>query len=316
MHKWAAFGIALLASGSIHAQTLEAIELDSLSGTRPVKVPVDILWPSGNGPFPAMVQVHGSGGPNITLLRNYYGKMLTDMGVAVTISNHFVGRGVKSTVQGQGAVAHTEMMLDAFKILEYLSKHPKIDPKRIGIFGYSKGGTVAFYTAFEEMADWLSPKGPRFALHVPFYPGCVNSNHRVKTTGAPILVLMGADDDWANPKTCMRMVDKVKAAGSPIEAIIYQGAMHSWDSAWDAYSDPKGENYFNCILDEQADGSIVELRTGIQTNAKGGAVIARNLDAAMKGCRTYGIRGGPNRAVRDQSSKALRDIIRSAFRLN
>lgn len=305
---------ALLVPATACAQFKERHTIKSHAKGNP-EVPFDLLLPSGDGPFPAMVQVHGSGGPNITLMHNYYGRQLNQMGVAVTVANHFEGRGVKSTVQGQGAVTHLEVMMDSFKILEWLSKHPKIDAKRIGIFGYSKGGTVSFYSAFTEMADWMLPDGPRFGLHVAFYPGCVNNHWNVKTTGAPLLVLLGEADDWANPKACIRLVDRVRERGSPVEMVMYPGARHSWDSAWDPYNDPRGENYFNCILDEREDGSIVELHTGIQIAGKGGSEDSSARARAINGCRTYGIGGGPNREVREQSTKALLDIVAETFSL-
>lgn len=307
--------LLMVLAATANAQIVESFEVDSLSNNKKVTTPVKLLLPVGDGPFPAMVQIHGSGGPNITLMHNLYGRQLNEMGVAVTVSNSFVNRGVKDTVQQQGAVTHNEMMLDAYKILEYLTKHSKIDPKRIGIFGFSKGGTVAFYTAFTENADWLLPNGPRFALHVPFYPGCVNNSYYVKTNGAPILVLLGGADDYTDPKTCLRMVEKVKATGSPIEAIIYPGAQHSWDSAWDPWSDPKGENYFNCVLDEKEDRSVVELYSGVMTNGKGGGVIASNMQKALQACRTFGVRGGPDRPTRDKSTQALKEIVAKTFNL-
>ena len=36
------------------------------------------------------------------------------------------------------------MMVDTFEALKIVSRHPDIDPSRIGITGWSLGGTVSF----------------------------------------------------------------------------------------------------------------------------------------------------------------------------
>lgn len=305
------FGLSFNAS----AQIWQSFEVDGLSKNRAVKVPVDLMLPAGEGPYPAMVQVHDSSGPNKTLLYYHYGRHLNMMNVAVAIPNSFVSRGVKSIVEDQGAVTHIEMINDAFQILAYLSKHPKIDSKRIGIFGFSKGGIVAFYTAFKENADWLLPNGPRFALHVPFYPSCTNNSYYVETTGAPILLLLGAKDTYTNPLACTRLADKVKAFGSPIETITYPNARHSWDSVWPDFNNPKGHNYSKCILDEKADRSVVELHSGVETNIKGGALNAQALAHAWSACRTLGVTGGADPEARAQSFEDLRNVIAKTFGL-
>ena len=307
--------VASLLSTAAAAGPVETFAVPSKSKNADVVTPVELFLPVGPGPFPAMVQIHGSGGPNKTVMQGRYAKGLNDMGVAVTISNSFINRGITNSVEQQSAVTHIEMMLDAYKTLEHLSKHPKIDPKRIGIFGFSKGGTVAYYTAFIENADWLLPNGPRFALHVPFYPGCTNNSYYVKTTGAPILLLLGAQDTYTGTTACLRLAEKIKATNSLIETIVYPNGRHAWDTAWGDFNNPKGENYVNCILDEKEDRSVVEITSGIQTNAKGGQVIVRGMQAAMEKCRTRGVSGGPDDFTRDDSFRQLKSITAKTFGL-
>lgn len=312
------FITVLITAANAWAAT-ERHEADALHQNRPVKTPFDLLLPDGEGPFPVIVTVHGSGGVTRTMDYNYYGAHMVKMGVGYAIPNSFINRGVKDTVADQSQVSHIEMMLDAFRVLEFLSKHPKVDKRRIGIVGFSKGGTVAMQSSYKAMADWLSPNGPRFALHVAFYPGCVNQSYDVRSTGAPMLVMVGEDDTWVNPKTCLRLANKIRDMNkdqSLVQFVAYPFAMHSFDSAFPAYDIPKGENYFNCVMDEQEDGSIVELATGLKVAEKGGAQNTGALQRAWQSCMTKGVKGGPDPDARPQSLKDFKTFVAKIFGLN
>ena len=63
------------------------------------------------------------------------------------------------------------MMVDTFESLKIVSRHPDIDSSRIGITGWSLGGTVSFYSFWEPLAEKLAPNGDGFTLgQSP--PGC------------------------------------------------------------------------------------------------------------------------------------------------
>ena len=121
------------------------------------------------------------------------------------------------------------MLADAFAALQALAAHPRIDGRRIGITGFSKGGTVALLAAHEARAARALPAGLRFALHVPFYPWCGTQHYKPKMTGAPIYMLLGAADTYAGVAPCQRYAETLKAQGAPIEVVVYPGATHGFD---------------------------------------------------------------------------------------
>ena len=83
------------------------------------------------------------------------------------------GRGIGVTqVLGSVAVPVFAFVADAFAVLDLLKTHPGIDPERIGVMGFSKGGATALLAADERAARALSPSSSMFALHVAIYPGC------------------------------------------------------------------------------------------------------------------------------------------------
>jgi dienelactone hydrolase len=67
---------------------------------------------------------------------------------------------------------------------------------------------------------------------VAFYPNCT----RAYPGGpdfrpyAPLLVLIGALDDWTPAVPCVAIVERARAAGAPIAIRVYPGAHHSFDA--------------------------------------------------------------------------------------
>lgn len=54
--------------------------------------------------------------------------------------------------------------------LAVLGRHPRIDPERIAVMGFSKGGFAALYSSLRRFARMHGPAGLTFAAHVAFYP--------------------------------------------------------------------------------------------------------------------------------------------------
>jgi dienelactone hydrolase len=64
------------------------------------------------------------------------------MRVAAVVIDSFGPRGVRSTVQGQTAVTSQDFNRDALAAPKALGTYPRLDRSRIGIVGFSKGGTL------------------------------------------------------------------------------------------------------------------------------------------------------------------------------
>jgi dienelactone hydrolase len=269
---------------------------------KPIQVPAKLLLPPGAGKVPAMVIHHGSGG--ISEGREFrYARELVAMGVAAVVIDSFAPRGIASTVQDQSQVSAAEMADDALAMLKFLSAHARIDPARVGLMGFSKGGTVALETYLERRAARILPAGPRFALHIALYPSCANQAYRPKLTGGRVLMLLGGADTYVGVAPCTEWADKLRSAGADVEVKVYPNAKHGFDGD-QAYSVAKGENWSNCIFDEQPDGSWKERKSGQVTFANGRRVDA-GMAAALAACRTQGVSGGPNPAAK---AAAMNDV--------
>lgn len=298
-----------VAGTAIAQQKQETIVLERDFRGRPIQVSGQLLLPPGSGKVPATVIVHGSGG--VTDAREFrYAREMVAMGVAALVIDAFKPRSIGNTVADQDLVSSAEIAQDAFAALKALAAHPRIDPAKIGIFGFSKGGTVSLLTAHDRhLARAKLPAGMKFALHIPFYPACTTQYARRKTTNVPILMLIGGADTYAGVKPCTDYAEKLKKDGAKIEVKIYPDAPHGFDTDT-AYNNPKGENWSRCIFDEQPDGSFKELTSGIITDDTSGRRIEAARQKALSICRSYGITGGPNAAARSASMNDLKAAVR------
>lgn len=108
--------------------------------------------PRGDGPFPAVVLVTGSGPQNrneellthkpFLVLSDY----LTRHGIAVL---RYDDRGVAKSTGNFATATSADLATDALAAVEFLKTRSRIDPARIGIAGHSEGGIIAPMVAAE-----------------------------------------------------------------------------------------------------------------------------------------------------------------------
>src|SRR5437763_12958768 len=89
----------------------------------------------GTGKLPVVILIHGSGGtgPNI----ESWARDLNAMGISTFALDGFTGRGLTSVNTDQALLGRLAFTLDAYRALEMLAKHPRVDPTRIGLMGFS-----------------------------------------------------------------------------------------------------------------------------------------------------------------------------------
>jgi len=118
-----------------------------------------------------------------------------------------------------------ERLQDAYAALHWLEKQKYVAKSRVGLLGWSNGGTGTLYT----MRATQKLRGFRAA--VAFYPGCQTLS-RSKTpyaVYAPTLILTGEADDWTPAVHCVGLAEIAEKQGAPLEIVTYPGAHHSFD---------------------------------------------------------------------------------------
>ena len=256
----------------------------------------------GEDRFPAVVLVHGSGGvaSNVT----DWAIELNRQGFVVFILDSFTGRGITNTMADQSQISTYAMLNDAYRALEILSNHPRVDPKRIAILGYSKGAFASLYSSMQRFNDNFAPKGVRFAAHIAFYGGCETTYiDDMKLTGAPIRLFHGLADDYVPAAPCIDYVQRLKAAGADVELFKYAGAHHAFDTRLPgAIPLPQAITIRKCKLAERPLGTIVNIETGKPL-------------ALTDTCIERGVTIAPDGAALEAARKEVVAFLKSHFKM-
>ena len=181
--------------------------------------------PPGNGPFPAIVHLHGCGGLTAQR-RKLDGEQFTHWGYVTLMVDSFATRGIRDNCLGERILSRDA---DAQGALIYLSRLPFVDSKRIAVIGYSQGGMAALAIASDQPAEIFDvPHGLKFKAAVAYYPSCGAAMDKL---AIPTLVLIGELDDWTLAASCDRLLRRFDASGAPIKVTVFPGAYHDFDSA-------------------------------------------------------------------------------------
>lgn len=199
-------------------------------------VKAQLFLPSGasaNKPVPAMVILHGSGGilPSREIA---YGKWMASHGIAGLVVDSYAARGVtEKTPYGLrvAIVSDADEVADAYSALKFLNQHPAINPEKIGVMGFSYGGMATIAALDNRIYQNMAADVPAFALHLDYYGPCHFDLQTVKTTGAPLYSLRGAEDKSNDLEACARLENHLREAGSVIGSTIFPTAGHGWEMA-------------------------------------------------------------------------------------
>lgn len=181
-----------------------------------------LAMPQGTLKPPAVVALHGCGGP-FPARDQQWADILTRAGHPVLFPNSFGSRGLGSQCKApsRGVRPGRERRQDALAAAEWLASQPWAPAGGVVVIGWSHGGATVLATA----------KGvtPRETIRgfVAFYPGCrAYAERNDWAPAAPLLILIGADDDWTPAEPCRRL-----AARFPdlITLVEYPGAYHDFD---------------------------------------------------------------------------------------
>lgn len=205
-----------------------------------------LFEPSGPGPHPALVLLHGRAGPYSSAAKGVYtaatlskrhrewGQFWADRGYHALLVDSFGPRGYPG---GFPAGSHasrppevseeTVRPLDAYAGLRYLRGRKSVDPDRIGLQGWSNGAMTALVTMRDGAPGKLEPG---FQAALAEYPGCGMSAVKGRYRSyAPILMLLAAEDEEVNPAVCEKFAQRAKDASSPLTLHVYPGAEHNYD---------------------------------------------------------------------------------------
>jgi dienelactone hydrolase len=255
---------------------------------------------------PAVIMLHGSAG--LIYDRAKYVPQLASMGIAVLLIETYDSGPDLGTnfIRRVLNVTETMFVADAYAGLHNLAGRTEFDPHRVALAGFSYGGMATEYAIYAQIADALSPRGPRFAGHIAFYAPCIARFADSRTTGAPLLMLYGAEDELIRPERCIRIANDLHSGGSQVDIIPYPGAVHQWDGGMQRRL--IGRQLARCRFRVARDGTVRDLNTLLPMS---GPFTRKIILGLCTGSRPYPI--GRDDAVRAQSNRDFGAFLERIF---
>lgn len=256
--------------------------------------------------IPAMVLMHGSGGLEPGMAQ--WVDALHELGVATFVVHVSESRCVKRTAENQSAVPSSADVVDAFQALALLAGHPRIDAARIGVMGFSRGGSAAFQAAIEPFRSAVAKSELQFALHIAVYAGCNQVYWSPRITKAPMLNLVGAEDDYTTAEPCVQLAKRYADAGAPVRTLQYAGAQHSWDALYPIFFLPNATSGAPCgvVRWDIEPWKITAERTGETLDPA-------RLTEFFSGCMKRGVNVGRNEQAFRQSQQDVQTFVPEIF---
>lgn len=218
----------------------------------------------GTGRLPVVILMHGSGGmgPNVEM----WSAELNAMGISTFAIDGFTGRGIIGTNTNQALLGRLNFTLDVYRALDILAKHRRVDPARIALMGFSRGGQGVLYASVTRFQKTWNKSGIELAAYIPFYPDCSTTYEQdAAIADRPIRIFHGTPDDYNPVANCKRYVERLKAAGRDVVLTEYPNAQHGFDNPLAAGAKvvaKDSQTVRNCTLQEQAGGVILNASTG------------------------------------------------------
>ena len=224
--------------GLIYYPTQSPYDLEVILGhmdlARPTTGKGFLSYPSDasvDAPVPAMVIVPGSGG--IAPGREHeYAAWFNERGVAAFVVEYYEPRGFgkdSNYMIRTSSVTEFDLIADAYAALRLLQTSPYIDPERIGIIGFSYGGMAARLAMDRRIGQALAPESAPFSLHIDVYGPCFQDLQSTDVGTAPLLTLRGTEDASNDLPACLDREEELRALGTEVTAIVYEGAGHAWE---------------------------------------------------------------------------------------
>ena len=237
--------------------------LTGVKDGKPVIVAGELRIPrAGSDRLPAVVLVHGSGGAGAR--EAIWAEHLSKLGIATFTLDSFTGRGITSTGENQALLPRLAMVFDAYRALDLLAKHPRIDAARIAIMGFSRGGQATLYASLKRFRRLQGSSSVEFAAYLPFYAPCSTTYvDDMDVSDKPIRLFHGAADDYNPVALCRPYVERLRAAGKNVQLFEYPGAHHVFDNPLGGppRHSPRSQTVRHCTLQEGTDGQIINAKT-------------------------------------------------------
>jgi len=229
------------------------------------------------------------------------------MGFAAFVLNSFGGRGFGYCMPDR-RINLGSRIIDAYRALKFLTAHPRIDPSRVALMGFSQGGAVTLLARHPRFRRLWMSRDKEFAAYLAFYPQSCTMRllDEDEVSSRPFRIFHGTADDWTPIDPCREYVQRMRQAGK--DAFLYE-----YPDAHHGFANPSFPSVTflstllsasrNCLFVEQADGhfAILHRDTG-------------KLASAEASCVSRGVTIGHDPRAHRQAIQDVKGFLEATFR--
>jgi len=245
----------------------------------------------------------GSGGVGGNVDR--WSQELNRIGLATLVIDSFTARGIQSTSANQAQLGRLNMVLDSYRALGVLAAHPRIDPARIVLMGFSRGGQATLYASLKRFERMHGPEGATFAAYLPFYAPCFTTYIGDEdVSDKPIRLFHGIADDYVPVAPCRAYVERLRKAGKNVTLTEYPDANHAFDNPLLKVGPaPQAQTTRRCTMTEEPMGTIINAAT-------------KQPFTMQDPCVERGPNVGYNAAATAAATQAVKEFLQVTLKLN
>lgn len=194
-----------------------------------VEIPVMVARPVKEGKFPGVLFLHGRRG--LDELFQLHVKRLAARGFVVVAPDLYTGRFIERfPIYHDPAVED-----DANKVLDYALSRKDISPKKVCVYGLTRGG---FYSLRLLVAKKRQVKD--IACWVGYYPHLQDPNRPepmqvyryhedIEKVKVPVLFFVGREEQYQRLRPALMAVDYLRSAGREAYIVVYPGVGRGFD---------------------------------------------------------------------------------------
>ena len=266
-------------------------------------IDADLFLPQAPGPHAAVIVVPGSDGLSSAKEGSYTGRLL-HAGFAVLVLDPLRQRNIDNLLDNPARLSDAAMVEDVRAALELLAKDRRIDSRRIGGLGTSRGAAVLLASAAR------LPSGSFKALALA-YPFCGHDWRLGTGSQAPqVLMLLAGREDEVSNDACLDLARLYLTDDIALTLEVLPGAYHGFDAGTPG-SRLSIRSFRNCpVIPVLADGTFL---TGNISGAPPTASTVTELVSAMQGCSAQGAHWGETPGSRERAVARITSFLSSAL---